>query len=551
LIEGGAQKLIHAQLGWTPSDTNAAAALKFRIHDGDLRLIAMVGGASGGKSTLFNSLVGREVSRVSAHAHETLGPIAACATGDIERVQSAARDRGLLPEFQFASVDIESQSTGSTDTVTLFAHHRDDLPNTMLLDTPDVTSRQSDTEGAVTRRLLPWFDAVILVVDEERFFDAAVFDDCLDLIRETAPDFFVLFNCTERADPLPEQDIRRLLDHARSKHAADAAVAPHVPGAGYRSMTGATLDVVRNWIHQVDPSPRRNQLREHLRRRGAAVLERNMTCTRRFAQLTTAVDRRLDELTCNARLTTDLLTNEERRLLGVGHRFVPLYGALRSMRSGLSKWSGVSKWFVGKRTTNDVNLEKRADQLTETLRRNFELRFQRAADAVEQAILDSRYVLDADHDAPDDQESTAPTQPQWNLPDFDAATWAARIRDHIDAWNQESTHRARRSDAAGLILSGPLLLADLLFLGGAGMSLTWSVASLAALVGGKTLSTALQSSDAFRAYQTTVAAYQAFLRESLEAQCRRNLDALPKRHLPVSDPAMQAVLTLSTPRATP
>lgn len=63
---------------WGPVDTNASATLRFKRYVDDApSIVGLLGGASSGKSTLFNSLLGREISRVSAHAHETLGPIAA------------------------------------------------------------------------------------------------------------------------------------------------------------------------------------------------------------------------------------------------------------------------------------------------------------------------------------------------------------------------------------------------------------------------------------------------------------------------------------------
>src|SRR5512140_1957814 len=45
---------------------------------GQLSLVGIVGGASSGKSTVFNNLLGgRLASRVTARGHATLGPIAA------------------------------------------------------------------------------------------------------------------------------------------------------------------------------------------------------------------------------------------------------------------------------------------------------------------------------------------------------------------------------------------------------------------------------------------------------------------------------------------
>ena len=69
--------------------------------------------------------------------------------------------------------------------VVLFSHDVEALDDTVLVDLPDVTSKLSDDEGAVTRNLLPWFDGLLIVVDEERWFDAAVFDDTVACSRAT------------------------------------------------------------------------------------------------------------------------------------------------------------------------------------------------------------------------------------------------------------------------------------------------------------------------------------------------------------------------------
>ncbi len=573
-------RLAEAGLGWTPGDANAAAALRFRLRGvdsggGGLRIVALLGGASGGKSTLFNSLVEDLVSRTSAHAHETVGPIAGCYRADagvlgdamangllfpgFERVVVDASSRRVKPALQKSTdsdlrravpalqSDLDSQRAkpalqGSAGAVTVYSHDLESLSGILLVDTPDITSRKSADEGDVTRQLLPFFDAVVIVVDEERFYDAAVFDDCLDVARNTGPAFFVLFNCTESGEAVSEDERKRLCDHAMSRCGAEAMVSPFVPGSGYRPLHGDAVERVRDWMGRVDVSSRGDALADHLCRRCKVVLEENVANGRRFADLSAAVDRQLDELTGDTRLTADLLTDDERRHLGVGRRFVPLYDTVYAIQDRLSGFlgGGVFGGKLGNRRADSVDFEKRSEALSGTLQRNFELRFQRATDAVDQAILDSAYVSDV--------SDAGAAMTTWSLPDFDAVTWAARIRDHIDQWKRESTSRAKKSDVAGFVLAGPLLLADLLFLGGAGMTLGWSVASVAALFGGKTLVAALQSSDAFKAYQTTVSAYQAFLRESLEVQCRRNLDGLPKRHLPMRDPAMQAVLAMSARR---
>jgi hypothetical protein len=65
---------------------------------------------------------------------------------------------------------------------------------------------------------------------------------------------------------------------------------------------------------------------------------------------------------------------------------------------------------------------------------------------------------------------------------------------------------------------------------------------VAGFFGGKGLSSLLQRSPAFAAYQTTVRAYQSLVREALAEQCDRNLAAMPRRHLTMNDPLLESLM---------
>jgi len=137
----------------------------------------------------------------------------------------------------------------------------------------------------------------------------------------------------------------------------------------------------------------------------------------------------------------------------------------------------------------------------------------------------------------------------WTSPDIDASEWAGRIRAHVTAWKSEAKAQARRGDMAAVSIGTPLLLADLLFLGGAGITATWATAWIAGYLGGKGVVRLAQKSPAYAAYQTTVKAYQSLIREALVAQWETNLTRMPKRHLKMNDPALTALMHWSTPGA--
>ena len=92
-----------------------------------------------------------------------------------------------------------------------------------------------------------------------------------------------------------------------------------------------------------------------------------------------------------------------------------------------------------------------------------------------------------DESGADKSDWSADWTPHWTVPSFDEWEWAARIRGHIDAWRAETAEQSRRGDIAALSLGTPLLLADLFFLGGAGLTLTWAAVWTAGFFGGKGL----------------------------------------------------------------
>lgn len=527
-------RLAELAFDWSAIDGNTAAAALFKRRSPDApAFVALLGGASSGKSTVFNTMLHRDVSRVSAHAHETLGPIAAVHTDWADRFEHLLAERLIFPDVTGVEMAEQEVTTGRAGAMHFCQHDLDDLRHVVLVDLPDVTSKQAADEGSIARTLLPWFDGLIIIVDEERWFDAAVFDETISFARNLGPDTWVIFNQTERTDELAAEDRRKLADHATSRHAKAYCISDYRPGAGYRPVSESTRRNIASWLSSTNARDRGGDIERQLQRRCADVLHVNVARAEQFEELGHAVDRHLADLTFEAKLTTDLLTDDERRLLGFGHRMVPLFGVLRDIGRRIGRLTRLQA------DNSEIDFDKRTDALADVLRRNLEHRFRHATDSVDRIIRDSRYVDD----------NNIEWFGKWTTPSFDATAWATRIRAHIDAWKTETTQQSRRGDIAALSLSMPLLVADLLFLGGAGATLTWTTAWVAGLVGGKGIARVLQRSPAFKEYQTTVRAYQTYIRESLNEQCARNMAAIPRRHLPMSDPILESIMALSTPRA--
>lgn len=325
-------------------------------------------------------------------------------------------------------------------------------------------------------------------------------------------------------------DVREQLRlHAEGRGASDHCVSPYMPGSGFRAMSDEVQARVTNWAQGCGADTRIGALEDCLRKRCGEVWRRNVERADAFQSLRREMDASLAEAVTDTRLSLDLLTADERSLLGVGHRFLPLYDVVQGIGRQFAKWTGRSG------VSNEVEFDKGADRIADVLRRNLEHRFGEATGRVDRIVAGSEYLGDSDW------------CPEWTVPTFDEREWAVRVRSHIDAWKKESSSKSRQGDVASMALGMPLLVADLLFLGGAGMTWTWASAWVAGFLGGKVLTNAFRKSPAFMEYQTTVTAYQNLIRESLSEQCEANLSMMPRRHLAMSDPLAQALMAWSGP----
>jgi len=503
------------------------------------RLAGLLGGASSGKSSLFNTLLGEERSRVSAHAHETRGPLAALPRAWAPRLRAWVAAGELLTDLALGDGEEPgAPSAGAPGQLLLFEHDLPELAEVVLVDLPDVTSQRALEEGSLARRLLPWLDLVLVTVDEERWFDAEVFAGSAAAARELGARSFVIYNRTEGGEPLGPEELARLREHAARQGAAASCTSDYRPGRGYRPLAPALRERVLGWLAKAPAEPRCERLEAHLRRRCAELVRQNEERAGQFEDLARAVRSEVDALERETSLSADLLTPEERRRLGLGRQLLPLYDLVAWLRSAVSREAAEA-----------VDFEKGVESLAELLRANLELRFRSGAERIEALLVAHPYRADP----PAGGVAEAPAAPgpawsaRWSTPELDARDWAERIRAQIEAWEEEADRRSRRGDLAALGIATPLVLADLLVLGGSGLTLSWAGAWLAGFFGGKALGGAAQQSPAFRDYQTSVRSYQRLVREALAEQAEENLEALPRRHLPVGDPLFRALLHWSAP----
>lgn len=289
-----------------------------------LSLVAVVGGASSGKSTIFNNLLGgRLASRVTARGHATLGPIAAVHESRREQIEQA-RAAGLFwPTFAARVGSLDDNTPGAPDALHLVYHPVDALRDLVLFDMPDLTSEPARTEGDIAHGTLPWFDRLMVVVDHERWFDRQTIALLHDESAQYGQERFAIFNRDQEGD-LDEEQLARLLRQAKRLGAAEHLVLEFRQGRGCVTFPPATFDRLVKRLAQAPPN-RCTALTRYLGRLSRKIINNNAERRARLTKLREALDRAVSrEIPSAADCLTTLLTKDESRHLDIISRTLRL-----------------------------------------------------------------------------------------------------------------------------------------------------------------------------------------------------------------------------------
>lgn len=161
---------------------------------GDLTVVALAGSTGSGKSSLFNRLTGTELAQVALRRPTTSRAMA---------VGWGTR----LPNELLDWLDAGHRH--------LIASADPRLANLVLLDLPDHDSTE-ETHRVTVDRLVEMVDALVWVVDPQKYADAALHDGYLAPLASHADVMMVVLNQVDRLEAAEVdrclKDLRRLLD---------------------------------------------------------------------------------------------------------------------------------------------------------------------------------------------------------------------------------------------------------------------------------------------------------------------------------------------------
>lgn len=173
------------------------AALRYLLHAAPDRpmLVGLVGGASCGKSTLFDSLIARPLSRIHYQPHSSLGPVVWLHRSQRGAIGSDSKPSRFLPMLTARELEPSTQTTvGAVSEVILAIHEDHRWRQLAITDLPDISSESARREGWLVRRLLPWLDLVIWMVDPNDYLFEDLYIDLIDEVSSLGQRSIVVVN---------------------------------------------------------------------------------------------------------------------------------------------------------------------------------------------------------------------------------------------------------------------------------------------------------------------------------------------------------------------
>lgn len=153
-------------------------------HFGEVLVVALAGGTGSGKSSLLNAIAGEDVAGVSVLRPHTQTPLAWV---PVDRSEGVER---LLDDLDISQRVLQ-----------------DVLPTVAFVDMPDIDS-VADWHRQMVESLIPDVDAVLWVVDPEKYHDEVLHEDFLSPLAAFEEQFLFALNKIDRLS-VPDVEVVR------------------------------------------------------------------------------------------------------------------------------------------------------------------------------------------------------------------------------------------------------------------------------------------------------------------------------------------------------
>lgn len=232
------EEVVSTGRGRLPAELIAAVqavldrATERRRFTGKHTVVSLAGATGSGKSSLFNSVTGMDVSLVGVRRPTTAEPLA-CVWGT----------EGVVPLLEW--LEVAPRRRVSRESV-LDSGEADHLDGLVLLDLPDHDSTEADHRATVDR-LVEMVDLFVWILDPQKYADAAIHERYLRPLSSHQAVTVVVLNqidrLTDEQVTTCVEDLRRLLDEDGLENVPIVPVSA-VTGEGVDQLVKLIRDVV-------------------------------------------------------------------------------------------------------------------------------------------------------------------------------------------------------------------------------------------------------------------------------------------------------------------